>query len=280
MASWTGTRGVFRMTLANRSGFKFPLKTDLPAQSPTAATTVGAASASGVATDSAVRSNLPDEAPASVGSATVDESGAIQLREPPAPVSEEPDTTVSPVTPIVTVTPPAESTEHLPLQADAEEPHRASTIDQAIAKFNEAVGKPKDEEESANEATGAMGAITPVEEITAALDADEVDEAAEPATEAAHDAGPIGETAGVSGAEEGADTRPVEANGAAPENSDDQEDTLPSTDASTTMASPPFRRHPSADKQQAAKADEAVETTKDESDAEGEGQTLDEIDLS
>lgn len=285
MASLTGGYGAFCEDLAHRSGFKFPLKTDSPAQSPTTATSAGSAPASAGPTDGPTRSSLQDEPPKPDGPIESDVPGPIAVSSPPAGVSAEPETVLSPVTPVVTVTPPAESTEHLPLQDDTEDPRRASTIDQAIAEFNEAVGKPKDQEASVEETSGVTGAITPVEEITAALDAIDVDKTADTAGESANGSVVTEDVAAAAVADAGTvvnseAAEPKDANGAtSSEDVDVQGEASPINAGSGPEASPPFRRHPSADKRQVAKAYQADEPAKNDSDAEGEGQTLDEIDL-
>lgn len=90
------------------------------------------------------------------------EPGPIEI--PPITVSSvvaEPASIGTPSPPIVTVTPPSETKETVP----EHESSHASTIDEAIAEFNEAVGKPK-EEEKAEDST-IVPALTPIEEIMA-----------------------------------------------------------------------------------------------------------------
>lgn len=100
-------------------------------------------------------------------------------------VSAEPGVMDMPPTPTVTVTPPAESTETLPLPDES----KASTIDEAVAEFNVAVGKEPENEstEMSNPETQVDApsqiiepVLTPVQEIL--KEAEEAQESTEPST--------------------------------------------------------------------------------------------------
>jgi hypothetical protein len=166
-------------------------------------------------------------------------------------VTAEPTAIEAPTTPTVTITPPAEHVDQLP----ASDAPKASTIDEAISNFHEAVGHADANDQDASEAVEVPKtiepALTPVEEImngTEGLTLDEstpkIDTQAEPA-ETEEDPPRPAKTA----------------------DSDSQ-----------TETSPPFRRHASAESK--AKMNESSSQPEAEPDVEGEGQTMDEIDLS
>jgi len=84
-------------------------------------------------------------------------------------VTSEPATIERPITPVVTVTPPAESAETVASLQDTND-HKASTIDEAIANFNEAVGKPELEDEP--DITNEASSLSAVEADAVAVEGD------------------------------------------------------------------------------------------------------------
>lgn len=166
-----------RLRELSLSGFKFPLKSDSAASSPTTSTGIASAPVSASTNGPAGSVYQPAEDIPLESESTKTEAQPTVDAIVAETVSTEPAAIEAPTTPTVMVTPPAESTETLPTHDshgdhDHPEPHRASTIDEAIAEFNSAVGKPADDEhpkadEGVPEATSRSidPVLTPVEEI-------------------------------------------------------------------------------------------------------------------
>ena len=127
-----------------RRKFKFPLKSDSASNSPTSTTGFSSVPVSASSDAPQVHADSVQSDEASDGKAEVGGSGTA----PGKTVTEEPETIERPVTPIVTITPPAESTEQVPSSVHPDPHPHATTIDEAIAEFDKAVGKEKDRKSS------------------------------------------------------------------------------------------------------------------------------------
>ena len=225
----------------------------------------------------------------------------------PTSVTSEPATIETPVTPIVTVTPPSESIATFASQPDTNG-HKASTIDEAIAEFKDAVSKPETDDEvqepvplSAVEADAVAPEVevlqAPEESNQVAAKADQpgegdsqnIDTAATgksgtPAVEAAEPETTGGENDAldVETSNTGAST-PSGAETPLTRNSTPPPDGSVAEGALSAEATP-FRRHPSAKnkkKNKKKKNAQAQATAQDVAgeEVEGDGQAMDEIDL-
>ena len=122
----------------NPSGFKFPLKLDSPLSSPTTSAPGTAATAGTI--EYTPHTAGPSEVPTSSEPSSTEEQ---KEREAEPVVVAERDTVSTPTTPIVTITPPPETTSFEEDTVKTVPEAQASTIDQAVAEFQEVVNKPE-----------------------------------------------------------------------------------------------------------------------------------------
>jgi hypothetical protein len=191
------------------------------------------------------------------------------------------------VTPTVTVTPPMESAGKFASPQDTNG-HKASTIDEAIADFNNVVGKSKADEATVGEsALSAVEADAVAPTKTPAPDAREQRKADNASTDGAKvkEPRPKGvekrnSKKDVKGSRSGVSTpfhvdTPVDRVGTSPLET-------PSNSATPSAEDPPFRRPPSGKPKKKSKKKKNTQSQAQAGaeDADGDGQGMDEIDLS